>query len=103
MESDERHLQEENTMLITDTSPSRSVGGVDYYNTDIRFRLAVRDTYSGVKSITCKGGNTLDYHREYGTVEAFASGDAGIVYECQEEFVLDAASNNENEGESDMC
>ncbi len=97
VESDERHLQEENTMIITDTSPSRSVGGVDYYNTDIRFRLAVRDTYSGVKSITCKGGNTLDYHREYGTGEAFASGDAGIVYECQEEFVLDAASNNENE------
>lgn len=98
VEGDGRHGQDGSAVILTDTSPSRTVGGVDYYNTDIRFRLMVRDMYSGLKSVACKGGNTLDYYREYGTGDDPVSEAAeGIVYECQEELVLDAVSNNENE------
>ena len=97
VEGDERHRQEGSAVIVTDTSPSRTVGGVDYYNTDVRFRLMVQDSYSGLKSVDCKGGKNLSYHMEYGTGDTSALTDAGIVYECQEELVLDAASNNENE------
>lgn len=90
VEDDERHRQEGAAVLITDTSPSRTVNGTDYYNTDIRFQLLVKDTFSGLKNISCKGGETIDYIKDYGKEET------GIVYDFREELVLDAASNNEN-------
>lgn len=96
VEDDERHRLEGGAVIITDTSPSRTVGGVDYYNTDIKFRLKVEDLYSGLKSVDCRGGKNLDYHREYGIGDTSAPEDPDIVYECQEELILDAASNNEN-------
>lgn len=97
VESDERHQQEGNAAILTETSPSRTVGGVDYYNTDVRFQLVVKDSWSGLKSVTCRGGNTVDEHREYGTGGDRNPEDMDIVYEYQEELVLDAAANNENE------
>lgn len=96
VEGKEKHQRTGSAVIVTKTAPSRTVGGVDYYNTDITFELLVRDTYSGLKNVSCKGGKTIDWQENQ---DEKADGVPGsrMVYEYQKKLVLDAAANNENE------
>lgn len=89
VESSGKHEEVCRARIETLTGPGRTVGGTDYFQTDVRFRLTVEDPYSGLRTVSCTGGSTLDVRRDY-TKE-------GIVRRHSEELVLEAAGNNENE------
>ncbi|MBR5510363.1 MAG: Ig-like domain repeat protein, partial [Lachnospiraceae bacterium] len=81
-------------------SASRSVGGEEYYNTDVKFNLTFKDTYSGLRKWSYTGGKTLSDSMDY----AQAAGDdltqipaEAITYEYSQDLTLSASSNNEND------
>lgn len=88
VESEEKHAKTCRAWIETDTEPGRRVGGEDYYRGDIHFRLMVEDTCSGLRTVSCRGGKTIDRRRDY-TKE-------GIVFRHSEELILEASGNNEN-------
>ncbi|MBS6395730.1 MAG: hypothetical protein KH452_01080 [Clostridiales bacterium] len=100
VESAEKHSSTGSAVITTHTDPSRTVGGKDFYNTDVRFNLTLKDTYSGLRSYTYRGGSTLsgsmDYAKEAGSG---LDGDPkkAITYEYSEDMTLLASSNNEND------
>lgn len=93
VESAQQHKESASALITTFTAPSRTVAGVDYYNTDIKFQLAVKDHYSGLKSVSYSGGKTLQSTVDY----AKQKKKEAIVYEYIEDLTLSALENNENE------
>lgn len=100
VESSDRHSTNGSAVITTHTDPSRTVGGTDFYNTDVRFNLTLKDMYSGLKSFSYSGGSTLSGSRNYAE-EAGSILDGKpekeIVYEYSEDMTLSASSNNEND------
>lgn len=95
IESGKKHRETGKILLETVTEPQRIINGIGYYNSDIRFRLTVRDTWSGLKSVSCRAGRTVDMHQNYDQGE-HGTGE-GMTYEYSKEMILEAAANNENE------
>lgn len=93
-ESAGKHAEVCRALIETDTEPGRTVGDVDYYNTDVRFRLLIEEPYCGLRRVSCRGGSTIDFVKDYAE---HAGGREGPQYEFAEELVLEAAGNNVNE------
>ncbi|MBR5509085.1 MAG: hypothetical protein IKV59_03430, partial [Lachnospiraceae bacterium] len=100
VESADRHSSIGSAVITTLTSASRSVGGEEYYNTDVKFNLTFKDTYSGLRKWSYTGGKTLSDSMDY----AQAAGDdltqipaEAITYEYSQDLTLSASSNNEND------
>lgn len=100
IESASKHSATGRAEITTITSPSRTVNGVDFYNSDVKFKLLLEDTYSGLGSWRYVGGNTLkdkaDYKSDAGT-DLSKEPTMGIVYKMDRTLTLDAQKNNENE------
>ena len=100
VEGEERHSQEGKAVIEPLTRPSRRAGGMDYYNTDVAFRLTVKDTCSGLGRVWYSAGNTLsgseEYERAAGT-DLRASPSRELIYEFSRELTLDASANNQND------
>lgn len=100
VESAEKHSETGKAVITTITSPSRNVGGKDFYNTDVKFKLRMEDTYSGLASWEYTGGETLKDHYNY---KAEAGTDLSvdpkkeITYSYEKELILSAARNNKND------
>ena len=94
VESSKKHRDTGRILIRTDTAPGRTIGGVDYYNTDIRFRLSAEDRWSGLRNLTCTGGRTIEYQKNF--TEGDALRENGILYAYSEEMLLEAVKNNEN-------
>lgn len=98
-ESRQKHEDTKKLQIVTETVPGRTAGGIDYYNTDVKFRLTVEDTCSGLGSVICTGGTDINYQKDYvwekkGLPEEKYGEE--IVYGYSEEMMLNAAVNNEN-------
>lgn len=100
IESAEKHSATGKAVIQTLTSPSRTVGGVDFYNTDVRFKLTLEDDYSGLASWEYAGGDTLknaySYKDAVGT-DLDKAPTQEITYSYVEELTLSAAGNNKND------
>ena len=99
VESQKRHETTMAAQLETVTRPSRTVDGVDYYNTDVVFRVNLRDEFSGLREVSYSGGRTLsggrDYAKEAGSgLEAVPEQE--LTYEFSQQFTLEAAANHGN-------
>lgn len=100
IESREKHENSGSAVITTYTSPGRTVGGEDYYNTDIHFNLTLKDEYSGLRKISYSGGNTLSGSRDYAEEAENALAEEmenSMVFTYSEDMVLKAADNNEND------
>lgn len=100
IESEKMHEQSGEAVIHVLTEPSRTVGGTDYYNTDVRFRFSVMDTCSGLRSVFCTGGNGVHVRKDYAGEAKKAPEEErreGIVCEHSEELLLEAASNQGDE------
>lgn len=100
IESAEKHSATGKAVIQTITSPSRSVGGVNFYNTDVKFKLTLEDSYSGLASWKYAGGNTLkneySYKNAAGT-DLKNKPTKEITYSYVEELTLSASGNNKND------
>ncbi len=103
VESAEKHSSTGKAVIQTITSPSRSVGGVDFYNTDVKFKLTLEDSYSGLASWKYTGGDTLkdtySYKDAVGTDLKNLGKDPKkeITYSYEKELILSASGNNKND------
>lgn len=99
VESGGRHSSTGSAVITTRTSPSRTVDGEDFYNTDVTFNLTLKDDYSGLRSYTYTGGSTLSGSRNYAEEAGTVLGEGGpeVTYEFSQDMTLAAAQNNENE------
>ncbi|MCD8217410.1 MAG: hypothetical protein LUD01_05100 [Clostridiales bacterium] len=87
-------------VITTLTSPSRTVDGVDYYNTDVTFKLTLEETYSGLRSYEYKAGSQIfsscDYAEAAGSdLEAVKT--KSITYTYSKNLTISSAANNEND------
>lgn len=100
VESGSRHSSTGSAVITTNTSPSRTVGGEDFYNTDVKFNLTLKDTYSGLWKWSYTGGSTLsdsmDYAAAAGKDMATVPAEA-ITYEYSADLTLDSSRNNDND------
>lgn len=100
VESTSKHSATGTAKITTLTNPSRTVGGVDFYNTDVKFQLLLEDTYSGLGSWEYTGGETL---KDTATYKADAGTDLTkdpfikIVPKLDRTLTLDAQKNNKND------
>lgn len=90
VESRKKHERSKNLTITTLTAPGRTVGDQHYYNTDIRFQVQAEDAGSGLGKLSVTGGTTIDRMTDY------TKGAGEIVWKYKEEFLLEAAQNNEN-------
>lgn len=90
VESRQKHDRSKNLTITTLTAPGRTVGSQNYYNTDIRFQVQAEDKGSGLGKLSVTGGTTIDRRADY------TKGAGEIVWQYAEEFLLEAAPNNEN-------
>lgn len=90
VESRQKHERSRNLTIMTLTAPGRTAGNQNYYNTDIRFQVQAEDTGSGLGKLSVTGGATIDRRADY------TKGAGEIVWQYAEEFLLEAAPNNEN-------
>lgn len=102
VETKETHSKNSTARITTKTEPSRSVDGMDYYNTDVKFNVFLQDTYSGIAYWECTGGDTInekeDFKEKAGSnIEKDAKKENEIQYKVDKDFTLDAGSNNKNE------
>lgn len=100
VESALKHSKTGTIELITLTEPGRTVNDVAYYHSDVKFRVVMQDTYSGIARWECTGGTTLrekaDYKAEAG--KDFSKEAASeIVNKLDRTFVIDAEQNDFND------
>lgn len=91
VESKKTHRSTGKAEIITKTSPSRVVGGVDYYNTDVEVTFSMEDGYSGLRSYLITPG------RDAAVKHDFSAGKIkGIKYRHQKNVTLSSRNNNQN-------
>lgn len=99
VESSSTHSKTGKAEIITLTSPARTVKGVDFYNTDIEFKILLQDTYSGIGKWEYLAGNTfhdsVDYKSEAGA-DLSKMPSADIIHTVERKLILDAKQNNQN-------
>ncbi|MBQ8856865.1 MAG: hypothetical protein IJ024_01835 [Lachnospiraceae bacterium] len=99
IESSSTHSKTGKAEIITLTSPARTVNGVDFYNTDVAFKILLQDTYSGIGKWEYQAGNALHDSVDY-KVEAGADlskiPSADIIHRVERKLLLDAKQNNQN-------
>ena len=100
VEESGKHAGSGSAVVTTITKPSRTVKGVDYYNTDVAFRLTLQDTYSGLRNWKYTAGSKLsgtkDYAAEAGT-DLSAAPTKNVTYKYEEEMTLTGKDNDQND------
>lgn len=100
VEESGRHAGSGSATVTTITKPSRTVKGVDYYNTNVAFRLTLQDSYSGLRSWKYTAGSKLsgtkDYAAEAGT-DLSATPTKNVTYKYEEEMTLTGKDNDQND------
>lgn len=100
VESEKTHESTGKLQLLTLTDPSRTVGGENYWNTDVKLMLSIEDTGSGIGSVRYRIGNDeeeeTDLKAQAGRDPYGEEPSAGITEEMRIPLTIDAASNNEN-------
>lgn len=100
VESAKKHSETGRAVITTLTNPSRSVKGKEFYNTDVKLKLILEDTYSGIASWEYAAGETLkdsySYKEEAGT-DLHTEPQKEITYLYEKELVLNAEKNNQND------
>lgn len=99
VENTNRHNKTSTAEITTFTKPSRTVNGVDFYNTDVSLNLLLKDTYSGLASFAYTAGSQLsgsyDYVEAAGT-DLSVTPNKGITRSYTKDLVITAKDNNVN-------
>ncbi|MCD8133089.1 MAG: Ig-like domain-containing protein [Clostridiales bacterium] len=100
VQSAARHASAGRAAITTLTSPSRTVNGVDYYNTDVTFNLTMKETYAGLRSCSYTAGSliseTIDYSAQAG-YDLTQSKSCEITDTFSANLTLLASANNQND------
>lgn len=99
VESDSRHNSTGSAVITTKTRPSRTVNGVDYYNTDVTFNLKLEDTYSGLRSYEYTAGSMVSESYSYADAaghDLTANKTSAITNIFTKDITITAADNNVN-------
>ena len=64
VETADKHKETSSAVITTITKPSRTVKGVDYYNTNVKLKLEMKDSYSGIASYSYKAGSAINVRHE---------------------------------------
>ncbi len=100
VEESGKHASSGTATITTLTKPSRTVKGVNYYNTDVAFRLTLEDSYSGLRNWKYTAGSKLsgtkDYAAEAGTDLSVAP-TKNVTYKYEEEMTLTGKDNDQND------
>ncbi|MCC8151635.1 MAG: Ig-like domain-containing protein [Lachnospiraceae bacterium] len=86
--------------ITTLTSPSWTVNGVDYYNTDVTFNLTLEETYSGLRSYNYTAGSQISATYNYAEVAGTnltATKTQNITYTYSQNLTLSSSANNVND------
>ena len=107
IESSSKHSATGKAEITTITSPSRTVGGEAFYNTDVKFNLLLEDTYSGIAKWEYTGGHTLEAKADYKSDAGVDLSEDGLTFGAKAKaeiehvldrtLTLDAKANNEND------
>jgi len=101
VESSEKHDSTGKAIITTQTSPSRTIGDKDFYNTDVKLNLTIQDTYSGIGSYSYKVGNdsrvSQDFRQQAGAAFTKDRKKTKLTKTVSSDLVLEASSNNEND------
>ncbi|MEY8427217.1 Ig-like domain-containing protein [Lachnospiraceae bacterium 46-15] len=92
IESKKRHKSTSTARITTKTKPSRVVGGVDYYNSDVEFEVSLKDSYSGIHDYKITPGKDQVIEKNFGSGEASA-----IRRSLRKTVRLSSADNNQND------
>lgn len=100
VESAEKHDRTGGAVIKTQTSPSRTIGDRDFYNTDVKLNLTIRDAYSGIGFYSYKAGSnstvSRDFRKQAGTALTKDGQKTKITETVSQDLILTASSNNEN-------
>ncbi len=100
VEESGKHASSGTATITTLTKPSRTVKCVNYYNTDVAFRLTLEDSYSGLRNWKYTAGSKLsgsrDYAAEAGTDLSVAP-TKNVTYKYEEEMTLTGKDNDQND------
>jgi len=100
VETESKHNSAGSAAITTYTVPGRTVGGVEYYNSDVKFHLSLKDTFSGLRDFEYTAGSaiskSMDYRKLAGT-DRKEKPKTGITYEYAEDLILAASANNVNQ------
>jgi len=100
VQSASRHASTGSATITTLTSPSRTVNGVDYYNTDVTFNLTLKETYAGLRSCSYTAGSLISASFDY-SAQAGYDLTQSKSYEITDTFsvnlTLAASANNQND------
>ncbi|MCD8046374.1 MAG: hypothetical protein LUE90_07060 [Clostridiales bacterium] len=100
VESASRFASAGSAVITTITNPSRTVNGVDYYNTDVTFNLTMQESYSGLRSYAYTAGSGIsesyDYAKAAGTDLTAVKTDE-ITYSFTKDITIPAPANNAND------
>lgn len=91
IESKKTHNKTNEVEIITKTQPSRVVGGVDFYNTDVDFTFSMKDSYSGIRNYAIRPGQDTIVKRDFNEGKT-----NGIRYEYKKTVTLSSRKNNKN-------
>ncbi len=100
VQSASRHASAGSATITTLTDPSRTVNGVDYYNTDVTFNLTMKETYAGLRSCSYTAGSLICESFDY-SAQAGYDLTQNKSYEITDTFsanlTLAASANNQND------
>lgn len=100
VESSAKHNSTGSAVITTYTKPSRTVNGVDYYNTNVAFNLKLKDIYSGISSYQYTAGSQIsekDSFRDKAGTDLSATAAQSIINEVNKDLTLVASANNQND------
>lgn len=100
VESSSKHNSTGSAVITTYTKPSRTVNGVDYYNTNVAFNLKLKDTYSGISSYQYTAGSQISEKasfRDKAGTNLSATAAQSIINEVNRDLTLVASANNQND------
>ncbi len=100
VESGDKHNSTGSAVITTLTQPSRTVNGVDFYNTNVVFNLTIKDEYSGLRSYSYTAGSQISESYDYSAAAGYDL-DGEKVYPITNVYTKDltlvASANNQND------
>lgn len=100
VESEEKHDETGRIVISSLTKPSRIVRGKAFYNTDVKLKLIMEDSYSGLAFWKYIVGNTLwdsSRYKEDAGQDLDTEPEKELTDRYETELILSAEANNQND------
>ncbi len=100
VETGAQHKQNSMAVITTKTSPSRTIDGIDFYNSDVALHLLLKDSYSGIGSFSYTAGSLLEESKDYTQAagnDTQTASEQKIVKKVDRDLIISSQDNNVND------